>query len=193
MIVSKTLSLSLSLAGLLLFASSCTSIPSDQSIADYCAQSDKMSESICRLKVEIDGNSTAIAETDLSVEQARALADAAQASADEAAEAAAAAQLTADTALVRANQALEAGDLQCITKTVNNSKIGQCPENFALVSCTQTRFTERAGGLSFLREVDNEQCRFNSSVLEMDVRCCRAAGSSYEWNDTPKSVDPAMR
>ncbi|GAB5459789.1 MAG: hypothetical protein Hens3KO_28190 [Henriciella sp.] len=151
----------------------CTSIPGDMSVGDYCANPSNTQENVCRLKVEIDGNSTALSETNLSLNNARSLADnaisaaaEAQATADAAMTAAQRAQATADRAL------LEGEDLACTTRTINNSNIGTCEAGYELVSCTQTRYTTRAGGLSFLRELNSEQCRFNSRVLEMDVRCC---------------------
>ncbi|WP_084399319.1 alanine-zipper protein [Henriciella aquimarina] len=174
-------------AGLMLAIASCQSVPSDQSIAEYCASPDKASEAICRLKVEIDGNSTALSDTQMSVEEARSLAAAAQTSADEAGAAAAAAQSTADQALETANEALNMGDLDCITETINQSDTGTCPADYTLVACTQTRYTTRAGGLSFLRELNGERCRFNSQVLEMDVRCCRAATGGAQQTVAPEN------
>ncbi|MEL6209327.1 MAG: hypothetical protein AAFR44_03960, partial [Pseudomonadota bacterium] len=88
------------------------------------------------------------------------------------------AQATADEALRRANAALAEDDLFCETRVINNSDVGTCAEGFTVMSCSQTRYTIRAGGLSFLREIDNEQCRFNARVLEMHVRCCAAATSA---------------
>lgn len=168
----------IAILGVGLLAAACASVPDDQSIADYCASPDNSREAICRMNVEIEGNTTALADTKLSLEEARAVADAAQTSADEARERADAAQQRADEAMSMANQALTSGDLDCITNTVNNSDIGTCPDTYTVMNCTQTRYTTRAGGLSFLREVTNEQCRFNSQVLEMDVRCCRRSGDN---------------
>ena len=104
-----------------------------------------------------------------------ALAAAAKTSADEAGAAAAQAQASADAAMSRANQALNMSDLDCMTNTINQSAVGSCPTGYTVMGCSQTRYTHAAGGLSFLREVNNDQCRFNSKVLEMDVRCCRRA------------------
>ena len=103
--------------------------------------------------------------------------------ADNALRAAAQAQASADAAMNRANQAyslansamLKDEDLVCKTRVVQKSNIGTCEPGYTVMGCTQTRYTHRAGGLSFLREVTNEQCRFNSQVLEMNVRCCMSA------------------
>lgn len=160
-------------AGVTAGLAGCTSIPSTMSVGDYCANPNNANENVCRLNVEINGNSTAIADTNMSLNSARILTDKAisaaadaQATADAAMSAAQRAQATADRAL------LEGEDLACTTRTINNSNIGTCQPNYELVACTQTRYTTRSGGLSFLRELNSEQCRFNSRVLEMQVRCC---------------------
>ena len=38
--------------------------------------------------------------------------------------------------------------------------------------------------MSILREINDEQCRFNSRVLEMQVRCCAVSGSA----PTPEDI-----
>lgn len=149
-------------------------LPSDMTVAEYCANPDRASEDVCRLKVEIDGNATALSETNMNLSEARAIADSA-------ASAASAAQASANAAQSRADEAyslaeyLSEKDLDCKTTTVQQSNIGTCEPGYTVMGCVQTRYTHRAGGLSFLRELNNEQCRFNSQVLEMQVRCCRAA------------------
>ena len=167
-------------AGLVLAAAGCSTLGQNQTMADYCAMPNHSTEKICLLKLEIDGNSTAIADTKMSVQDARQLAQVALTSAEEANATAADAKAMASEAMSRANRALASGDLECETLTLNNTDTGTCSAGYTLVGCTQTRYTTRAGGLSFLRELSDEQCRFNSRVLEMDVRCCRAADRSDE-------------
>ena len=151
-----------------------TGLPADMTVAEYCANPDRASDDVCRLKVEIDGNATALADTNMSLGEARQMADSALS-------AAAAAQASADAAQNRADQAyslaqhLSEKDLDCKTTTIQKSDTGSCEAGYTVMGCVQTRYTHRAGGLSFLRELNNEQCRFNSQVLEMQVRCCRAA------------------
>jgi|GEM_PF-238060 len=152
------------------------------SVADYCANSEKASENVCQLHVEMNGTRTALAQTDLNLKEARAIADSAVG-------AAAQAQSTAENALANANRAQSTADearslalsslddLHCETRTINKTDTGSCPANFRLMSCAQTRYTHRAGGLSFLREINDETCRFNSRVLEMKVRCCTVASN----------------
>lgn len=162
--------------GLLAFtlAGCVTGVPADMSVADYCADADRASEDVCRLKVEIDGNATSLSDTNMSLGEARQMADSAASAAASAQASANAAQSRADEAYSLA-QHLSEKDLDCKTTTVQQSDTGTCEAGYTVMGCVQTRYTHRAGGLSFLRELNNEQCRFNSQVLEMQVRCCRAA------------------
>lgn len=146
----------------------CQGVPSDVSIADYCASPGRAGEDVCKLNVEIDGQRTALAETNLKLQDARELASQAFSKAADA-------QGTAETALAMAEEAsLREADLSCETRVIQQTNVGTCRAGYSLMSCTQTRYTTRAGGLSFLREINDQQCRFNSQVLEMHVRCCRA-------------------
>ncbi|WP_340693406.1 alanine-zipper protein [Hyphomonas sp.] len=152
-------------------------IPQEMSVADYCANPDKAEENVCRLKVEIDGQTTALSDTDMRLSDARGVADSAS-------DAAARAQATADEAMQRANAALAKSDeMVCETRTVQKTDTGTCRPGYTLTSCTQTRYTERAGGLSFLREINDEKCRFNERVLEMQVRCCNTASAAPQPED----------
>ncbi|MEM7767923.1 MAG: hypothetical protein AAF253_10610 [Pseudomonadota bacterium] len=148
------------------------------SVADYCANPTNAETHVCQLSMDVDGTRTALAETDMSLTQASEIADRSLRAAAQAQRTADGAQATADEALRRANAALAEDDLFCETRVINNSDVGTCAEGFTVMSCSQTRYTTRAGGLSFLREIDNEQCRFNARVLEMHVRCCAAATSA---------------
>jgi hypothetical protein len=158
--------------GLLLAAlsvSACMNIPNEMTVAEYCANPKKADESVCRLKVEIDGTSTALASTDMRLAEALKLTADAQATADSAKADAAAAMTKAEAAL--------ADTMVCETTTVQKSSVGSCREGYTLTSCNQTRYTYRAGGPSILREINDQQCRFNDRVLEMQVRCCGTASS----------------
>ncbi len=169
MILKKVMAGGLALAAL--SVSACMSIPREMTVAEYCANPRKANENVCRLKVEIDGQSTALANTNLRLSEAQNLAATAKASADKA-------QADATLALARAQQALERVEpMVCETRTIQKSNIGTCREGFTLTSCQQTRFTYRAGGPSILREINDQQCRFNDRVLEMQVRCCGTAST----------------
>lgn len=158
----------------LTLAGCATGLPSDMTVAEFCANPDNAAEEVCRLKVEIDGNATSLAETNMSLRDARQMADSAMNAANSAQSSANAAQNRADEAYSLATH-LSEKDLDCKTSTVQQSNVGTCEPGYTVMGCVQTRYTHRSGGLSFLRELNNEQCRFNSQVLEMQVRCCRAA------------------
>jgi hypothetical protein len=165
----------------------CQGIPKEQTVAQYCAVPDHQDEGVCKLKVEIDGQSVALADTDMRLSQARNVADGAATAAAEAKELAAAAMARADEAANMTDEVV------CETRTIQNSAIGTCRPGFTLTSCTQTRYTYRAGGMSIMREINDQQCRFNSKVLEMQVRCCAAASSGVTPEDTliKGTPDPA--
>ncbi len=74
------------------------------------------------------------------------------------------AQSTADQAMAR--------DVRCVTRTLNRTRTGSCDPGYTLTGCTQTRYTRNAGGMAILRSVNDTECRFNSQVLEVQVRCC---------------------
>ncbi|ABI76907.1 putative lipoprotein [Hyphomonas neptunium ATCC 15444] len=162
----------------------CTSIPNDMTVGQYCANPDKADEDVCRLKVEIDGQSTALADTNLRMSEAFNLVGEAQTAADEAKADAAAAMAKAEEALAKEDAML------CETRTIQKSNVGTCREGYTLTSCTQTRFTTRAGGPSILREINDQQCRFNDRVLEMQVRCCGMASAAPQPAD--ETVDEQM-
>ena len=168
----------------------CQGIPKEQSVADYCAVPDHQDEGVCKLKVEIDGQSVAIADTDMRLSEARGVAD-------NAVGAAAKAQETAEAAMSRADEAAaaasKADQVVCETRTIRNSKVGTCRPGFTLTSCAQTHYTFRAGGMSIMREMNDQQCRFQDKVLEMQVRCCAAASSGVTPEDTrvEGTPDPA--
>lgn len=164
--------------GLLLAAlsvSACMNIPNDMTVAEYCANPKKADENVCRLKVEIDGTSTALASTDMRLADALKLTANAQATADSA-------KADAAAAMAKAEEAL-ADTMVCETTTVQKSSTGSCREGYTLTSCNQTRYTYRAGGPSILREINDQQCRFNDRVLEMQVRCCGTASSVPQPED----------
>lgn len=153
-------------AGLAIAVSGCMTIPNEMTVAEYCADPKKANENVCRLKVEIDGTSTALADTNLRLSDAQKMANGAMI-------AAADAQETADAAMARANAAMsKRDDIVCETRTIQKTDTGTCRPGYTLTSCQQTRFTYRSGGPSILREINDQQCRFNDRVLEMQVRCC---------------------
>jgi hypothetical protein len=159
----------------------CMGIPREMTVAEYCANPKKANENVCRLKVEIDGQSTALADTNMRLSEARSVADNALSAAGRAQSTADGAAATAAEALNRANS----NRVVCETRTIQKTNTGSCRPGYTLTSCTQTRFTYRSGGPSILREINDQQCRFNDRVLEMQVRCCGMSNSSpTPVNDT---------
>ncbi|MEO0983072.1 MAG: hypothetical protein AAFX03_10520 [Pseudomonadota bacterium] len=145
---------------------------SNTTVAEYCADPGNSDAHVCQLNVEIDGTSTALADTNLKLSEARALADDALAMANQADE-------KADDAMSRANSALSLREqLYCETRTLQQTNIGTCEPGYTVMSCTQTRYTFRAGGPSIMREINDERCRFHDRVLEMQVRCCMTASAT---------------
>lgn len=148
------------IAGVLVFAAGCANRTGDATIAAYCADPARQAEDICKVHAEVESSRVTLGQRIDTVfgvaTDARNRADRAQQSAD------------------RAQQSAEAVQMHCVTRTLRNQSTGQCDPGYTLTACTQTRYTTRAGGLSILREVNDTQCRFNTRVLEMQVRCCYA-------------------
>jgi hypothetical protein len=157
----STLAIAFALAG----ATACTGIPDEMTVAEYCADAGNADTDVCKLNLEIDGQRQALSRTDMSLREARSVADQALARAT-------AAQEAAEQAMAREDQ------MFCETRTVQRATTGSCSPGYTLVGCTQTRYTRRAGGVSILREINDESCRFNDPVLEMQVRCCMAGGAA---------------
>lgn len=144
-------------------ATACQQIPNEMTVVEYCSNPDNLNKDVCKVNVEIDGQKRALAETNMSVGQARQIAENALSRAN-------AAQASADAAA----SSLQQTALHCETRTVQRQKIGSCSPGYKLISCTQTRYTFRAGAPSIMRAIDDNECRFNGQVLEMQLRCCSA-------------------
>ncbi len=167
-------------------AAACQQIPENMTVAQYCAQGDKTNTDICKINVEIDGQKQALSQTNMSLSQARTIADNALARANNA-------QTSADAAMTAANEAkgmvATQAAFNCTTKTVQRAKAGSCGEGYKVQSCVQTRFTYSAGAPSILREINDEGCRFNDKVLEMQIRCC-TTGPAPVVTDIAAPVEP---
>lgn len=147
----------------------CQTVPKDQTVAQYCSDAKNANKDVCKVMVEVDGQKTALSQTNMTLSQAQArleeVASQSKAASDRA-------QQTAEKAQSTADQALAKADINCTTKTIRRAKEGSCDAGYKLVSCHQTHYTSRAGGTSILRQIDDSQCRFQDRVLEMQVRCC---------------------
>ena len=161
-----------------LAAVGCQQIPENQSVAEYCANADNGNKDVCKINVEIDGQKRSLAQTNMTVSEARMVAD-------DAVRRASAAQAAADKAQETALAAQKAAVMSCETKTVQRSKTGACAPGYKVQSCVQTRYTFNAGAPSILRAIDEIGCRFQDKVLEMQVRCCA-------MGDVPPSSEAAV-
>ncbi len=164
----------------------CQSIPKEQTLAQYCGDVKHADKDVCKVNVEIDGQKTALASTNMTLSQARAIADKALAQANTA-------QQTALQAQQTAIDAQKAAVLTCETKTIRRTSTGSCSPGYKLVSCTQTHYTKHAGGPSIMRSIDDAQCTFQTKVLEVQARCCAdGAVQPTEVNQTaPAKPAPA--
>lgn len=131
----------------------CANRTGDATIAAYCADPDKQDEDICKLYAEDVSTRQTLGGR---IEQVFGVANDARSRAD------------------RAQASADAIQMSCVTRTVNNAQTGTCDPGYTLTACTQTRYTTRAGGMAILRQVNDQECRYNSRVLEMQVRCCYA-------------------
>ncbi len=135
----------------------------DKTIAEYCANPSNANKDTCKLNADIQGTRSTLGaridRTDRTAGEARGLAESAAAAATRA-------QQTADAALARQD------GIYCETRTIQRADTGTCSPGYLLVGCSQSRFTYRSGGPTVMRDINDQQCRFATRVLEMKVRCC---------------------
>lgn len=152
------------LAALLLLPAgvgACASRSGDQSIAAYCAEPGHANQDICKVQANVESTRGDVRRNREDLDATRAVADRADRNATEALRAAA-----------------ESKDsLTCVTRTLRRTDIGRCEPGFVLTSCSQSRFTTSAGTTTVLRDINDEQCRFATRVLEMKVRCCHVGSA----------------
>ena len=185
--IMKSTLLGTAVALLLLVAGCQTGAQEELTVADYCNDAANVEEHVCQVKLELDGQSQLLSNTSLSLSQARSIADSAQARSDEAYRKAEEARQMAQSAL------LGQEDLSCKTRVIRKTNTGTCEADYTLMSCSQTRFTSRAAGLSILREINDEKCRFQDRVLEMQVRCCRLATPEEAAVEKDDVIEPVSR
>lgn len=135
-------------AALALFAAGCANRTGDMTIAEWCAADQgRANTDVCKQHADTEEVRSSLGSRIASVLGV-----------------ANRAQDTADQAMSR--------NLVCVTRTLNRTRSGSCDSGYTLTDCTQTRYTERAGGMAILRSINDTECRFNSQVLEVQVRCC---------------------
>lgn len=150
-------------------AAGCANRTGDQTIAEYCADSDHENYDLCKQHRDVDTVRTTLSDR---------IADVFGIARN--------AQTTADQAMNR--------NVVCVTRTLNQVRAGTCDPGYVLTSCTQTRYTTRAGGLAILRSLNDTECRFNSQVLEVQVRCCAMGPNpppATMVSTTPPPTEPA--
>jgi len=137
----------IAVAALAVLSAGCANRTGDQTIAQYCADSAHTNTDICKQHADTEGVRVSLGDRIAHVFGV-----------------ATRAQETADAAMAR--------NLTCVTRTMNRTQTGTCDPGYTLTSCTQTRYTHSAGGVAILRSINDTECRFNSRVLEVQVRCC---------------------
>lgn len=156
-------------AVLMLGAGGCANRTGDQTIAEYCADGTKADTDICKQHADTEGVRSSLSDR---IAEVFGVANRAQ--------------RTADNAMAR--------EVVCVTRTLNQVTSGTCDPGYVLTSCVQTRFTERSGGLAIMRSLNDTECRFNSQVLEVQVRCCAMGPNpppATMVKDTPPPSQPA--
>lgn len=135
-------------AFLALGATACASRTGDQTIAEWCAaDTNRADTDICKQHADTENVRTTLGQR---IGEVFGVANRAQ--------------QTADQAMNR--------NVVCVTRTLNSVREGTCDPGYSLTSCTQTRYTRRAGGMAIMRSINDTECRFNGNVLEVQVRCC---------------------
>ncbi|MGE3302438.1 MAG: hypothetical protein AB7M12_04935 [Hyphomonadaceae bacterium] len=149
----------------------CTKTLKGQQLAEYCAVEKNADKDLCAVNTEIQKTRDALAVTDKTANEAKSLAVDAKATAD----------------------AANAKTVNCATKTLRRVRAGSCDAGTTLVACTQTRYTTSAGGMAILRSIDDTSCRFNSRVLEVQVRCCSVGAPTMTAATTPAPAAPESK
>lgn len=177
--------------GLSLLLAGCSTLSDGQTVAEYCSDPERAGEGLCQLKVDINGVETQLSQTNLSVSEARRLAESAAEAAAAAQASADAAQGSADRAMSVANQALSMSDLSCETRVLNQTDTGTCRDGYTLMGCSQTRYTYRAGGL--LSCAKSMMSSAGSTARFWKCMCAAARQAPDFRRMTPRSWTPTLR
>jgi hypothetical protein len=158
----------LAAAALALLAAGCASRTGDMTIAEWCAQdpASRSNTDICKQHADTEQVRTSLGQR---IAEVFGVANRAQA--------------TADQAMGR--------QITCVTRTLNRTRTGTCDPGYTLTGCTQTRYTTRAGGMAIMRSINDTECRFNSQVLEVQVRCCAMGPNPPPATMVRESAQPA--
>ncbi len=138
----------LAAAALALLAGACANRTGDMTIAEWCAaDAGRANTDVCKQHADTENVRTSLGDR---IGGVLGIANRAQS--------------TADQAMGR--------NVVCVTRTLNRTRNGTCDPGYTLTGCTQTRYSAAAGGMAILRSVNDTECRYNSRVLEVQVRCC---------------------
>lgn len=145
-------------------AAGCTSTLRGRQLAEYCSDARNAGKDLCAVNSEIQSTRAALAVTDRTANEAKAMA-------------------------MEAN----GKNVVCTTKTLNRVRSASCDAGYTLMGCTQTRFTRRAGGMAILRSVNDQACSYNAQVLEVQARCCMVGTPTQTAAMTPAPAPEAPR
>ncbi|HCK83766.1 MAG TPA: hypothetical protein DHW63_04395 [Hyphomonadaceae bacterium] len=135
-------------AALALVATACANRTGDMTISDWCAaDSGRANTDVCKQHADTENVRSSLGDR---IAGALGIANRAQS--------------TADQAMAR--------NMVCVTRTLNRTRTGTCDPGYTLAGCTQTRYGTQAGGMAIMRSISDTECRFNTRVLEVQVRCC---------------------
>ena len=155
-------------AAMALFAAGCANRTGDMTIAEYCADTSHENFDMCKQHRDTEEVRTSLGQR---IAEVFGRADHAQ--------------QTADAAMAR--------NITCVTRTLRRTQTGTCDAGYTLTGCTQTHYTSRAGGMAIVRSINDTECRFNSRVLEVQVRCCAMGPNpppATMVSDTPAPATP---
>lgn len=153
-------------AALALFAAGCASRTGDQTIAQYCQDPSRANYDICKQHADTEEVRTSLGQR---IAEVFGVANHAQA--------------TADQAMAR--------NISCVTRTLRRTQTGSCDPGYTLTGCTQTHYTSRAGGMAIMRSINDTECRYNSRVLEVQVRCCAMGPNPPPATNVTDTAPPA--
>lgn len=156
----------------------CASRSGDQTIAAYCADPKRSDHDLCKVHADVEATRGDVRRNRADLDVTREVADRADRNSTE--------------ALRLAGEAKD--NLTCVTRTLRRTDVGACEPGFVLTSCSQSRYTTRSGGPTVLRDINDEQCRFATRVLEIKVRCCHVGNTppltTASVEEKPKQQSP---
>jgi hypothetical protein len=140
----------------------CNHMLQGKPLAEYCSNPHNQDTDLCSVNTEIASTNAKLAVTDK----------------------------TANDALSLATTA-NGKNVVCQTVTLRHAKSASCAAGYTLMGCTQTHYTKRAGAMSIIRSVNDQQCTFAAKVLEVQARCCMVGTPTQTAEAPPLPAAPA--